>query len=290
MKKIILSFIFGAAISLFNTNAQESPLTICDFESALTAGPVLIGGTTQTGEVVSNPAPDEVNSSANVLKTTAYAIGGDPTGTQNDAVMFQLPTGVTFRAVDYAAIKVNIYVEGGVSSILKPRIKIGVWKDDATSPTPGVWGGIVINRADGESGLAVGESGWMECYFDITNRDKTADYDAIQMQIDWQANRTEDIVMYFDDFVLVDAIPGLTTAISDVKKSEASVYYANGAVKVQSEVEVSEVAVFDISGRKVKQDKGNDIEQVDVSGLKQGVYIVKVKGENLDYTQKVMKK
>ncbi|TLX75755.1 T9SS type A sorting domain-containing protein [Labilibacter sediminis] len=284
MKKLLL-FVVIAIVA----NTLNAQVTICDFESPLANGPVIIGGSgTQTGTVVVNPEPDAVNSSANVLKTTMNAIGGNPAGNKIDAVMFQLPAGVSFKAGDYDAIKVNIYVTGGTpATILKPRGKAGIWLDDATSPAPGTWIGVVKNRVNGEDGLATDQTeGWMECYFDISGKTQTDDYNSIQIQMDWNDARPNALEIYFDDFVLVNEIP---TGIESLEENAASIYYANGLVHVKSEAAVNEITVSDITGRKVKQAVGSNLEQISISDLSEGIYVVTVKGSGLVYSQKIMK-
>ncbi|MCG8581112.1 MAG: T9SS type A sorting domain-containing protein [Bacteroidales bacterium] len=283
MKKLLLLLATGLfASSLF------AQVEICDFETTLKYGPVTIGGSgLQTTSLVANPSPDAINSSATVLKVNANAIGTNG-GNKIDAIMFQLPEGVTFKANDYSAVKVNIYVTGGTpATILKPRGKAGVWNsDNVSSPNPGTWIGVVKNRVDGEDGLATNKSGWMECYFDISSKTQTNDYDAFQIQVDWNDERAVDLEIYFDDFVLVNEIP---TGIEDEIRQSSKVYYNNGIIKVLSDAQVSEIAIVDLTGKLVKKAKGNDVTQLSVAGLPTGIYIVKVVAGGIVMTEKVMK-
>lgn len=284
MKKLLLV----AIITVF-TSSLFAQVTICDFESALGAEPAILGGSKNaTGEVVANPAPDAINGSANVLKTTCYAIGGTPSGNKIDAVMFQLPSGTTFQAADYQAIKVNVYVAGGTpGTILKPRGKAGIWVDADTSPTPGTWIGVVKNRKDGEDGLAINQTGWMECYFDISAKTNTDDYDTFQIQLDWNDARDSDLEIFFDDFELVTSIP---TGIEDELVVSPSIFAYNNIIKVQSELNVVEILVVDMTGRVVQQLKGQNLQKVNINALPNGVYIAKVKADGAVFTQKVLKR
>ncbi|MBR8534499.1 T9SS type A sorting domain-containing protein [Carboxylicivirga sediminis] len=287
MKKLLLSFI--VAVSVGTLSAQ----VICDFETSLQYGPVIIGGSgLQTTSLVANPAPDAVNSSQTVLKANAYSIDNNG-GNKIDAVMFQLPEATTFQANDFAAVKVNIYVTGGTpATVLKPRGKAGIWNaDNVSSPAPGIWIGVVKNRVDGEDGLAPNQSGWMQCYFDISTKTQTDNYDAFHIQLDWNDERAEDLEIYFDDFELVTEIPdNVPTSIGDELVKAPQIINDNNLIKINSETVVSEVVVFDMTGRVVSQLQGDEINQINIANLPGGLYIVKAKAEGKVYTEKVLKR
>lgn len=284
MKKLLL--LLSASLLVSNLFAQ---VTICNFETTLKYGPVIIGGSgLQTASLVANPAPDAINSSATVLRANANSIATNG-GNKIDALMFQLPEGVTFKVNDYSAVKVNIYVSGGTpATILKPRGKAGVWNsDNVSSPNPGTWIGVVKNRVDGEDGLAPNQTGWMECYFDISSKTQTDNYDAFQIQVDWNDARAEDLEIYFDDFVLVNEIP---TSIDKELTNAPNIFITNNIVKVQRDLNVEEIVIVDMTGRVIKRETGNAINDVNINGLANGLYIIKIKVNGAVFAKKVLKR
>ncbi len=277
MKKILLSFAFIA--SAFIMNAQM----FCDFEtpSDITAIHLLPSGTTATAsQPVANPAPDAVNSSDNCLKANSNSTTSD--GNKIDAFIIELAaTDLTLDGKNY--IKFKVYVTGGAPALLKPRGGFGTWSDSDGKVLPVAWIGVAWDTPDTQ-GVPQGTTGWYEMYFDVSA--KTAAGNALQIQFDWQKPRDYDLEMYFDDFEFVTDIP---TAIESAKDVDMTIFSTDRIAYLRGDVTISEVTIYDITGRVVKKVDGNDIKQVGIDDLRAGMYIVSAIGNNKAFSQKIMK-
>lgn len=103
------------------------------------------------------------------------------------------------------------------------------------------------------------------------------------VQIVFRHYDCEDILFIGVDDVKVEFTPGLNT--SDIKKEKAMVYQDQKVVKIQGFENVNEVRVFDLSGKKVSQVKG---QSVDVSALSKGIYIVNFYNEKEVVSRKIV--
>ncbi|WP_282038475.1 T9SS type A sorting domain-containing protein [Saccharicrinis aurantiacus] len=285
MKKLLL---LTLSAFIMNYALAQTETIYCDFEGdpALTGIQIFKGSGNQTVEQVVNPTSDAVNSSSNVLKAFAPAISGDPAGNKLDAFVFT--TGQVVDMSNYTSLKVKILVEGGANSLLKPRAQFGTWTVDAETSELSILNGTFIGVVKNElnvTGVEQDTEGWNEYTFDITA--KTTVGDAFQIQIDWQATRNDDLVLYFDDFIFVGDTP---TGVNGPEEMEYKVYVSGNSVNVNSELQVNKIEVLSITGRTVKASVGSDLKSINVSDLADGIYIIRTTSGKQVNTTKIMLK
>jgi hypothetical protein len=100
-----------------------------------------------------------------------------------------------------------------------------------------------------------------------------------------------------EDFTLFPAGPNCVLAVNDFSREDLVRVYPNPAnsqvnIRVNKFAGKLEVQIIDINGRIVldQVDENFNVEKsININDLQSGIYIVKVTGDNLNYSQKLIK-
>ncbi len=226
---------------------------------------LMLGGDTDNSsmEVVANPAPDDVNGSANVI--------------QYHRSMNGVPWGGFWSALpEQADLTVNKYV---YVKVWKPRVSPIKFKME---------GGPSANLEIFSMNPQEVTNGWEEIVFDFT--DLTGLWSVIAFMPDFEdpLTLTEDIDIYFDDIRLM---PDPLTNTAELQASSPLKVFPNPAqdfITIQLDELIREVQIFDLSGKLMLQANSLSKEdRIDLSGLSKGMYILKVNTLNNSYTHKI---
>ena len=99
-----------------------------------------------------------------------------------------------------------------------------------------------------------------------------------------------------EDFTTPEAGPNCVLAVNDFEINDGMNVYPNpsiGQVNLRIDQYVGKVTIqiIDINGRvvaKFKNEEFNNLKTIDLSRLQKGVYILKVNGDNLEFTEKII--
>jgi len=127
---------------------------------------------------------------------------------------------------------------------------------------------------------------WSTLTFDISDRIGQT-VTTFFIQSDFNGGRASDVIVYIDDVQIPDE--DIPTSIEDELVVSPSIYAFDNIIKVQSELNIEEISLVDMTGRLVKQVKGQDLQEMNINALPKGVYIAKVKADGAVFTKKVMK-
>ena len=91
--------------------------------------------------------------------------------------------------------------------------------------------------------------------------------------------------------VLVSGYNVAPLSTSDVNNTQVSVYptKTKGAITIANAESKALVEVYSMNGQKVKTEKLSSTNQIDLSNLAQGIYIIKVKSEGKEISKKIVK-
>ena len=91
--------------------------------------------------------------------------------------------------------------------------------------------------------------------------------------------------------VLVTGYNVAPLSTSDVNNTQVSVYptKTKGAITIANAESKALVEVYSMNGQKVKTEKLSSTNQIDLSNLAQGIYIIKVKSEGKEISKKIVK-
>jgi hypothetical protein len=226
---------------------------------------LMLGGDTDnsTMEVVANPAPDDVNGSANVI--------------QFHRSMNGVPWGGFWSALpEQADLTVNKYV---YVKVWKPRVSPIKFKME---------GGPLENLEIFSMNPQQITNGWEEIVFDFT--ELTGLWNVIAFMPDFEdpLTLTEDIDIYFDDIRLMhDPL----TSTSELNASANLKVFPNPAldvITIHLDELIRDIQIFDLSGKLMLQSNSLSSEpKINLSGLSKGMYILKVNTLSNSYTHKI---
>ena len=208
-------------------------------------------------EIVSNPDPTGLNTSATVAKFTALQAGQPWAGCE------------TLHGAGTGSFDINAN---------NAQIRIMVWKSEISDV------GIKLVRPDGWS---LGEikvantkiNEWEQLTFDFSSHiGLTPDYDQLVVFPDFQA-RGSDQIIYFDNVFGEAASIGL----NETAASTAKIYPnpGQGEFHIESMTMIKSLKVFNTTGQLVISQNVNGLQaDVDAAALNSGVYFIQVEKDN----------
>lgn len=278
MKKLLLSMLFVVGVLMLN--AQNTHTLNFEGETIGTAYPdwVINGTLDVDGERADSIAyyeADPLDASNTVLKSVineydkAYA---GPLTEVLDNILITATNNV---------ITARYYRSGGNGRI---RCRVEDNADEATS------GKVVNGKLNDDSNATVNGS-WQDVTFTFGSLAQTSTvWRRLLFQINFGVGDmpagADPITFYIDDIVVpVDPATGIgSEPIENLK-----VYCSDGRIRLVGDASVNEVSVFDLTGKKVKVQKGSNIQQVEVDGFTNGVYVIHVKAGIKESVYKVFK-
>lgn len=208
-------------------------------------------------EIVSNPDPTGLNTSATVAKFTALQAGQPWAGCE------------TLHGAGTGSFDINAN---------NAQIRIMVWKSEISDV------GIKLVRPDswslGEIKVANTKiNEWEQLTFDFSSHiGLTPDYDQLVVFPDFQA-RGSDQVIYFDNVFGEAATIGLNETVASTAK-----IYPNpgqGEFHIESPTMIKSLKVFSTTGQLVISQDVNGLQaDVDAAALSSGVYFIQVEKDN----------
>lgn len=255
MKKLLLGILSLVALSAWTT-AQE---VIEDFEDT-TLIPLnqLSNGTLPDDSliVVANPAIDDVDTSANVLRFRRSSTGEVWAGFWSE-----LPTPLDMTTNKYLSVKV-----------WKPRISVVKLKVEGGTTNPTFFE-LASVRPQTKS------NAWEELVFHYPNA--TGTYPRIALLLDFNdpVGLSEDIVLYVDDIISYPNDPGEATVINNPERTDFNVYPnpVKADLYIDNIQDVKSISVYNMTGQKVLSYKGlTTSARINVSSLTSGIYMLSV--------------
>lgn len=219
-------------------------------------------------EIIANPDPTGINTSATVAKFTALQSGMPFAGVESmhgaDIGTFSLNPNNAF-----VTIKVwkSVISDVGIKYATNPGASTGEIKIPNT----------LVNE-------------WESITFDFTgviNEPSSTDIDQIIIFPDFNA-RTSDEIIYFDDISFSDGVLGVS------ENAENTIYaYPNPVIdqwNINSNSEIQKISIYNILGQEVisvipKQNK----QTIDLSALRSGVYIAIIDTEGSRQSLKLIR-
>jgi hypothetical protein len=260
---LTVDYQFGTSGIISET--RDENVIIENFESLKTN--LMEGGANGAFSLVPNPDPSGVNKSDYVTKFVRPFDGKPWSGFYGT-----LGTPVDFSTNKYVHIKV-----------WKPRISPVKFKIEA-----GITGDIELTSTDPQTVV----NGWEDLVFDFSAAD--GEYAKIVFMPDFEdpLTLTEDIVLYFDDFILNnDPIPAV--GVRDNKLSEKAQMYPNPVANelfINTNDAVSKVTISSMRGQVIGSydliSKSNTT--INTSSLSSGMYFVTFTGKDGSLVTKKM--
>lgn len=268
MKNTLLTSIFAlATTSLF---AQNGPI---DFEpngfGASWVWTIFENDTQPPLEIVANPDPTGINTSATVAKYTALQSGAAWAGCET---VHGAGTGSFFIDASNAIVRIM------------------VWKSVVSDV------GLKLVRPDGWS---LGEikisntltNQWEQLTYDFSAHiGLTPAYDQLVVFPDFQT-RSSDNIIYFDN--IFGPAAGSSASIDELSSLSTRIFPnpANDRFGVESTQLIQKLKILDITGRLVHEEiVQSHSTSVDISTLPKGLYLVVSELENGPETQRLIKK
>lgn len=208
-------------------------------------------------KIVPNPAPDDVNPSAKVLKFRRSSTGAVFAGFWSP-----LPEAVDLTDNKYVLVKV-----------WKPRVSELKFKVEGGTTTP-----ATFELASVRPQTLTEE--WEEIVFHFP--DATGTYPIIGMLPDFMdpVGLDEDIVLYIDDIIFSPTDPGGEPTGVKLPEALNFIFYPNPAkriLNIENLDGASHLAIFNAAGQKVLVRNGlTSSVRIDVSALSKGVYMISV--------------
>lgn len=265
MKKIITLLLNLTLISLA-AQAQNIPI---DFETGGNGADwnwtTFENDTNPSLEIISNPDPSGINTSATVAKFTAMAGGQPYAGCETE-----MGSGIGTFTIDQSNSTIRIMVWKSVIS----DVGIKLVRSDFWS-----LGEIKVPNTKTEE--------WELLEFDFSVHIGN-EYSQIVVFPDFQARSTDNIA-YFDN------VYGEATATGSVSSELArSVNIfpnpAQNTLKISSQNTLNEVTIYSLEGRLIKQlENGIQDVTVDIAELAKGTYILKATSDNTSLTKRFVK-
>jgi hypothetical protein len=214
--------------------------------------------------IVPNPDPDDVNPSEYVVRFERSA-NGVPWG----GFWSALPEPLDLSENKYVYVKV-----------WKPRISPLKFK---------IEGGPTANLEIESMTPQTQEEQWEEIVFDFSEKDGSWNVIAFMPDFADPVDLDENIVIYFDD-IRVGGAPATNVPDLPVSENQVLVYPnpARDLIYVKGSG-IRSADLIDLTGRVIMRHEGlsGDEFQINISGLKQGVYIIRVMSEQNMVTQKI---
>lgn len=222
-------------------------------------------------QVITNPDPDEVNGSANVLYFKRSMAGAPWAGFWSS-----IPQKVDMTNNKYILAKV-----------WKPRTSVVKFKVEGGTTTPSFFElESVEPQAD--------TNAWEQLVFHFP--DATGEYPTIAMLLDFvdPVNLEADMDIYVDDIILSPTATGIPTAIKEPGAIEALIYPnpVNAQLTISNARSIRKVVVTSLVGQQilVAENPQSDEVVLNVSGLNRGLYLVTLHDSNgATSTRKIMK-
>lgn len=256
MKHIYILVAFGLGSIC---NAQVNPV---DFEPSGNGADwtwtVFENDTNPPVEIVANPDPSGINTSSTVAKITALESGQPFAGCET---MHGSDVGTFSLSAENAFVSIMVYK----TVISDVGFKFATPKGAST-------GEIKVSNTQVNQ--------WERLVFDFTAVIEEPSSDGIDQIIvfpDFQ-DRDSDNIVYFDNIVFGDS----SLAIASQEQSIVSVYPnpASGLVNIRSLYAIDEFVIYNQLGQQIRSERPNsEITTFDVSGLKQGLYFIRIKSQ-----------
>ncbi|MBU1369965.1 MAG: T9SS type A sorting domain-containing protein [Bacteroidetes bacterium] len=214
--------------------------------------------------VIANPDPDDVNPSANVIQYYR-SMNGVPWG----GFWSALPEPADLTENKYMYVKV-----------WKPRVSPLKFKVEG-----GPSGNLEVPSMNPQNVT----SGWEEIVFDFS--EKTGLWNVIAFMPDFEdpLTLTEDIVLYFDDIRLMHDPLTNTAEIGTQQTLQVYPNPATEMVNIKLDEPIRRVEIYDLAGKMVySQNTGNTEVVVELSSLKQGMYLMQIITDNKNYSHKLI--
>jgi len=216
---------------------------------------------TETCMVVDNPDATGINTSSKVMK---FIRRGTTNGGQ--------PWGGFWANIDPKVdVTTNKYVH---VKVLKTRISPVKFKLEGT-PT--------LETAS--INIQPDVNKWVDMVFDFTTL--TGEYAILAFMPDAEDPLaiTDDMNIYFDDIIFNNDPTPITTGVPEPKQMlQYSIYPnpASGEVFVNVNSEISSISILNLIGQEVKtvQNVKMGVNNLNISNLKQGIYIIRIKDKN----------
>ena len=218
-------------------------------------------------EIIANPDPSGLNTSATVAKFTALQAGQPFAGVES---MHGADIGTFTLDASNATVKIMVW-----KSVISD---VGIKFVDATSASTGEFkvANTLINQ-------------WEELTFDFSPKigePTSTDIDQIVIFPDFDA-RTSDNVIFFDSITF-----GTSLGINDISLSSL-ISYPNPVTNtwiLESVEEISEITVYNIQGQSIMNVTPRSMNySLDMTRLESGIYLIKVQSEDQVKTVKILK-
>jgi len=258
MRKFLL-YSIGILVLPISVSAQQ---VIEDFEDTTAVIPLtqLSNGTLPDDSlvVVPNPAPDDVDTSANVLRFRRSSTGDIWAGFWSET-----PEPVDMTENKYVSIKV-----------WKPRISGVKFKVEGGTTDP------TFFELPSLSPQTKTEE-WEELVFHFPNATGTYTRIAVLPDFNEPVGLTEDIVLYVDEIVFHPTDPTAEpTTVNDPDKSDFTVYPnpVTGTLYLENLMNAESISIYNSTGHRVLVQKGltSSTARINVSSLASGVYMISV--------------
>jgi hypothetical protein len=288
MKKITFLALL-LIFSIFSGFSQE--ILVNDFEPGF-AAPLDDSGQLIL-EVVANPDPTGLNTTANVLKISRTA-----TKRWWDYVGIDVAD-MTINAAEIKYLSVMLYYQG----IADIGIRFDAPSDTDTGVTTvrplnafdynlNEWQELVFEIKDGPDAFAFTKGTLYRLTLHPDIGDQPDDIDNIPSR-NYILDGTEQVA-YFDQFRILDENPLATASVNDASLEDAFSIYpsaVSSTFTIKTTKTISNMSIFNILGKDVSNNVvalGN--ESYDISTLSSGMYIVKIASENGNFiTKKIIK-
>jgi len=207
--------------------------------------------------IVENPLPDDVDSSAMVLKFRRSYLGDPWAG-------FWSTLPVKIDMTD------NKYI---LAKVLKTRISPIKFKVEGGTTTPAFF------ELESTVPQTVTD-GWEQMVFYFP--DATGEYAGIAMLPDFEdpVTLTEDIVLYIDDIILSPTATGVPTGVKPVEKMNVNLFPnpVKSTLYFENLKNVDRISVANIVGQQVMlfRNVTNEKYSINVSSLNKGVYMISI--------------
>ncbi len=213
-------------------------------------------------QIIANPDPSGINTSATVAQFIAKANGNPWAGCE------------TMHGSDIGTFSINS------SNYL---IRIMVWKSKISD----VGIKLVTSSAASLGEIKVSNTlinQWEQLTFDFSAHIGGMTYDQLVVFPDF-TSRTQDDTIYFDNVFGSSFVLG----VDENEVAPISIFPnpTNGIVNVSSKNEIEEIELYDMAGKRLN--KVQKVNSIDISAFENGVYVLKVKQNGSVTTKKIVK-
>lgn len=270
---VVSTLLYGQYVPIdFESGGRGADFTWAVFEN--TTNPAL--------EIVDNPDPSGINTSAKVAKFTALQTGQPWAGCES----FQ---GSGSQVSD---------VEDFILDATTNSITIMVWKS--------VISDVGIKLAAWGAGWSQGElkvantkiNEWEELTFDFSGRSNPPSdvnggmFNQVIVFPDFDlGGRAQDNIVYFDNIccIVKPAPLGLNDNTISVNKIQVQPNPTKGLFSVNSQFQIEKIEIFSVTGQLIKSVNSNTNEvSIDLTGVETGVYFLKVNSNGIVSNERIL--